>query len=198
MGSIPKHKHVKLENMNVTHFKNVVSLGNKVFGNNYNTLKDLREDHPKSHPNETETSNFVLLLGGKLVGFRITYGPGTWDIDNDYAPEKWNVPPEQVCYFKSACIDPEYQGQGFGQVLLNGAVARSKAQGAIAGIADIWLNSPNNSAYKYFSKAGGEVVNIHQDRYMEDYDSEGLCPVDGHPCRCIGAEMILHFGEKNE
>lgn len=194
MIAVPKNKHFQLVPMGESHFGSIRDLASEVFEPHYLTLTDIEEGYQKSCA-KGPTSSFVVLLDGRLIGFRLTYGPGTWDITRDYTPEKWNAAPEQVCYFKVACVHPDYSGLGLGQVLLDGAVGVSRRQGAIAGVADIWLNSPHNSAYKYFSKAGGEVVNIHHGRWAHRHSAENPCDICGPSCRCIGAEMILHFGE---
>ena len=90
-------------------------------------------------------------------------------------------------------VHPDWQGQGIGQRLLQNSIQALKQQGATAGLAHLWRESPNNSAVRYFSKAGGRLLQIHPNRWQH-LSAEGyLCPRCGAVCCCSAAEMVLEF-----
>ena len=64
----------------------------------------------------------------------------------------------QVCYFKCNTVDESYRGYGIGSTLLRLSIDAAKQQGAKAGISHLWKQSPGNSAVKYFTKCGGQLV----------------------------------------
>lgn len=179
-------------------FEKVIALGNKINGSNYLDEYSCEKILRASRSNDVNCSYvaYVDERGGELAGFRLTYGPGKWDIDEWFCPDKWKVPQEKVCLFKSNMVDEKYRGQGLGPLLLNYSIGAAKQQGAIAGVTHIWMQSPGNSAYKYFTKAGGEIVFIHPDRWHNDFNDFGyVCTICGEDCHCDGAEMILYFKE---
>ncbi len=184
---------MEFRNMVESDFSRVKVLNDEVFGWNYLDIEDIENACRKSFSLGL-SSSFVIEDGGEIVGCRLTYAPGNWDTES-YHPEKWGVPLEKVCYFKTNVIRPDLQGQGLGGQLLKKSIEISKRQGAVAGVADIWLNSPNNSSYRYFSKAGAQVVNIEQDVWIDFHTKKNPCSRCGAPCHCLGAEMILYFEE---
>jgi len=182
--------NMEIRELKLTDFKGIESLAEVVFGEGYLDKNTLDLVWERTHKNDINSS-FVLIEKDRVVGFRLTYAAGNWYEEGNYCPDRWGCPVEEVCYFKISCLDPDFRGRGLGQILLKNAIDASMAQGAKAGIADIWLNSPNNSAYKYFSRAGGEVVNIYHSRW-----SGKPCIRCGKSCECLGAEMILRFKER--
>ncbi|WP_100656761.1 GNAT family N-acetyltransferase [Alteromonas flava] len=192
------------------HFAAVIALGNHVHGDNYldpdslTTIyhKGWQDDinaswiavipHGEFAPDQIEQSH--LINEGLLVGFRLTYAPQNWDVDEWCTPTDWPHPKEQVCYFKCNTVDATFRGLGIGATLLKRSIEQAKLQGAIAGIAHIWLASPNNSAYGYFSACGGELVKKHANRWQRLALEENYqCPVCPGICTCTAAEMILPF-----
>ncbi len=188
-------------------FTNIIKLGEKVHGVNYLNAAALEDIYRRSCVKGLCCSK-VIYDGNRekesLVGFRLTYAPGTWEIDEWCSPKKWEVSPEKICYFKSGTLASNYRGQGIGGDLLRISVAVARRQGAEAGVTHIWMQSPHNSAYKYFSKAGGQLIRSWPYRWVEDLEKSGykciVCCKDGteRACNCDGAEMILYFGEENE
>ena len=133
---------------------------------------------------------------GYLVGFRLTIAADKWKPDEWCSPELWTLSPHQVCYFKCNTVDEKVRGQGVGSTLLKKSIASARLQGAVAGLAHIWLASPGNSAFSYFKACGGELVKEHPNRWQkysieDNYD----CPVCGSLCECTAAEMLLQFTE---
>ena len=183
---------LEIRDLDVSDFEEIKSLSDEVFGLHYLEISDLATVYNKTVLNSI-TSSFTLVEESKIIGFRLTYAPGTWYEEGKYSPEKWGVPIEKTCYFKTNCVHPDYSGKGLGPKLLQTSIEASKKQGAVSGVADIWLNSPHNSAYKCFSKAGGKVINIYQDRWINFHTLEKPCSRCGTPCRCLDAEMIIHF-----
>lgn len=182
-------------NLREDDFDKVIALGERLNGKNYldhSTLDGILRKSCRAGLN----ASFVAYKegrGSQLLAFRLTYAPGNWIPDKWLCPEKWQVPPEKVCYFKANMVDPEHQSQGVGSLMLKASIRIAKAQGAVAGVTHIWMQSPGNSAYKYFVKAGGEVLHIHPDRWNEDCEKGYNCIRCGNDCHCDGAEMILYF-----
>ncbi len=175
------------------YFTQVIALGNLVHGDNYLDKNSLTEIYHKGIKNGVN-AHFIALDNKELLGFRLTYAPGNWKIDNWCSYEKWPVNKTQVCYFKCNTVAEAARGKGIGSQLLQASVAASKKQGALAGISHIWLQSPGNSAFKYFSKAGGILIKKHPDRWLQDSIEHGyVCTLCGDRCHCEAAEMLLSF-----
>ncbi len=164
----------------------VKSLTDDIFGETYLTLEELKEDYKISWKGGI-CSSFLMYDNKRLIGVRVTHAPGTWDFGSCLVDE-WGVDSSKVAYFQTIGVHSDYSGKGLGQELLDASIEASKRQGAIAGVANIWVNSPHNSAYRYFSKAGGKVVNIKHNHWR----GQG-CILCGPSCDCIAAEMIIHF-----
>jgi len=187
-------------------FEDVIELGNRIFGDNYLTQGELKDILKKSVKDGKNCSFTLALNEGdgveKLIGFRLTYAPGQWvdsyDPDLELNPDMWGFDPEKVAYMKSNCLDVEFRGSGFGRMLLDHAVAETRRMGAEAAVAHIWMNSPGNSAYNYFTRAGGTVIKIYPS-YWDAYHLEDKpCSHCGFPCDCPAAEMIIDYSTHKE
>jgi len=175
------------------HFNQVIALGNDVHGENYLTPSLLETIYQKGWHKDINAS-FVALYQGDVVGFRLTYAHSQWQRDSWCTPSKWPVAESHVCYFKCNTVSPHMQGTGIGSALLRLSIQQAKLQGAEAGLAHIWLASPGNSAFKYFSKNGGVLINKHPGKWRQASIYEGYdCPVCVDYCECEGAEMMLTF-----
>ena len=171
----------------------VIELGNQVHGDNY-LDKDNATHYYQTGILNGVNAGFVAYDNDKLVGFRLTQAALQWEIDEWCSPELWQLPNEQVCYFKCNTVNADYRGYGIGSTLLMLSIEQAKRQGAKAGLAHIWLASPGNSAFKYFKKCGGELIKEHTHRWAGWYDSHGyMCPVCGANCDCTAAEMMIRF-----
>ena len=194
------------------HFKAIISLGEQVHGENYLDLTSLTdlyergvsggvnaswvalEEHSGSLPS-SKCGNRITE-DGYLIGFRITIAAGQWQPDQWCSPDLWAVQPEHVCYFKSNTVDASTRGRGVGSTLLKRSIQNAKKQGAIAGLAHIWLASPNNSAFRYFSQNGGELVKKHPNKWrLLSIEDDYHCPVCNCVCECTAAEMLLTFNK---
>lgn len=180
-------------------FESIILLGAQVHGTNYLSQTELETVLDKSKSQGINCS-LVAYDGPReennLIGFRLTYAPGKWEPDKWCSVNEWNIEPDEVCYFKSNTLDSGYRGQGIGQNLLQESIQYARLQGAKAGVTHIWMQSPGNSAYRYFTKAGGHLIRIYPDRWREDIQKSGYnCIIDGNDCHCDGAEMILYFEE---
>jgi ribosomal protein S18 acetylase RimI-like enzyme len=201
---------LKYVSLSPRHFAAIIQLGNHVHGDNYLDETSLRDIYERGFSNNINASWVALVsdqeaqkmqrveqrstVDGYLVGFRLTIAANKWDVDKWCTPERWPVPPKQVCYFKCNTVDAEARGRGVGSTLLKKSIESCKQQGAEAGVAHIWLASPANSAFAYFQACGGSLVKEHPNRWQQysiedNYD----CPVCGALCECTAAEMILHF-----
>ena len=102
------------------------------------------------------------MADNELVGIRITFAPNQWPVDQHCTPEKWPFSADQLCYFKCSAVDPDFQGGGVGKSLLMHSIIEAQGAGCLGGLAHIWKQSPNNSAFEYFSRCGGELIAEHQ------------------------------------
>lgn len=174
-------------------FDAVIRLGNLVHGDNYMDTPQAQYLFEASHKNGINAS-LVAYIHNQLVGFRLTQSAQQWHIDEWCSPELWQVPVEKMCYFKCNTVDENCRGLGIGSELLKRSIEQAKKQGAEAGLAHIWRASPGNSAFKYFSKCGGELVKDHPNRWQGWFDSHGyICPECGEHCTCTAAEMMIRF-----
>ncbi|MGB0894186.1 MAG: GNAT family N-acetyltransferase [Parashewanella sp.] len=184
---------MQIREMEVSDFEAVIRVGNLVHGDGYlnsDELGQLYEKGIKSHIN----ASFVAIENDELLGFRLTYAAGNWAIDKWCSTEYWGVDPQKVCYFKSNTLIDCARGKGLGGLLLSKSVEAVKQQGAIAGLAHLWQQSPNNSAVRYFSKAGGKLIKAHPNRWSwENMSRHYFCSVCGGNCRCTACEMLLMF-----
>lgn len=186
---------MEIKELNISDFEDITNLSDKVFGISYIDIDQLCDIHTKTAVDNI-SSSFTLFDNGNIVGFRLTYAPETWYEHSAYlSPDKWKVPLENICYFKTNCVHPDYSGKGLGSKLLQTSIEASKRQGAKAGLTEVWLNSPHNSAYKCFSKVGGEVINIYQDRWNSYHTPNKPCVRCRNICNCLAAEMIIYFEE---
>lgn len=189
---------MQIYNLRVEDFDKIITLGNKINGSNYLDQQALDKILQKSCKDKLNCS-FVAYEEDKLIAFRLTYAPERWKPDKWCRPEKWRTSAEKICYFKANMVDEGYRGQGIGPLLLKESIGVAKRQGAIAGVTHIWMQSPGNSAYKYFTRAGGELIQIHPDRWNEDCADFGyVCTICGDDCHCDGAEMILYFNTEDK
>ena len=192
------------------HFDAIIHLGNHVHGENYLDKDSLLDLYERSWSNNINASWVAVLStdekpvatdtltrttpDGYLIGFRLTVAPDRWIADEWCSPTAWGVPKEQVCYLKCNTVDSAMRGRGVGSTLLKKSIASSQRQGALAGVAHIWLASPGNSAFGYFTACGGEVVKKHPNKWQQHSIEDNYeCPVCGDLCTCTAAEMILRF-----
>lgn len=190
---------LRLYDLREDDFDSIIELGNKIHGYNYLDHKKLEQIYKKSCLKGRCCSKVIYDRPrgkGALVGFRLTYAPGNWEIDKWCSPEEWKVDLDKVCYFKSNTVDETYRGLGIGSYLLEASTQTAQGMGALAGVTHIWLQSPGNSAFRYFTKNGGQLIYVWPSRWQEDSLYNGyLCVICGNNCHCDAAEMILYFGE---
>lgn len=176
-------------------FNAVIAMGNLVHGDNYLDQASMQAIYQRGLKLGLNAS-FVAYDGQRLVGFRLTYAPGNWEIDHWCTPNAWRVTADQCCYFKCNTIDSDYRQQGIGSRLLRCSAEIARQQGATAGISHVWMQSPGNAAFGYFCKSGGHLVNTHADRWNDDCITDGyICTICGNDCHCDAGEMILYFDE---
>lgn len=187
-------KEIIYREMSAEDFEQIIALGNHVHGDGYLNQQNIKQWFDKGLKNNIN-ANYVAYDGDKLVGFRITYSPEQWDIDQWSTPSKWQVGPSLVSYFKCNTVDENYRGYGIGSQLLKDSINALKAQGAKAGVSHLWMQSPGNSAVKYFTKCGGELVQEHPDKWYEDSKNGYNCILCGFDCHCSAAEMIIYFND---
>lgn len=190
---------MQIYNLHEDDFEAIIALGNKINGDNYLDESSCEKILKGSIKNGLNCS-YVAYAGGRkdeeAIGFRLSCAPNQWVVDDWFCPDKWEAPQDKVCLFKSNMVAASYRGQGLGPLLLSYSIETAKQQGAVAGVTHIWMQSPGNSAYKYFIKAGGELIMIHPDRWHNDFSDFGyVCTICGEDCHCDGAEMILYFKE---
>jgi len=185
-------ENITYTELTAKYFTQVITLANKVHGVGYLDATSLTEWVSRGIDQNINTS-VVALLNEQVIGFRITYAAKQWDIDKWCTPKKWQVAEHQCCYFKCNTVDENYRGFGVGKKLLQLAITAAKKQGAQAGIAHLWKQSPNNSAVAYFTRCGGQLVKSHPDKWNEFSKSGYHCIICGDDCHCEAAEMIIRF-----
>lgn len=174
-------------------YDEVIELGNRVHGDNYLTLESLADYHQRGSVGDVNL-NWLAYRDGRLAGIRLTFAPGNWDIDGHCTPAQWPVAAEHICYFKCVAVDPNVRGGGIGRGLLQRSIKEAKKLGCQAGLAHIWMQSPNNAAFEYFTRCGGELIQEHNKRWYDLSVNEGYhCPVCDGICYCTAGEMILRF-----
>lgn len=209
--------NILYEKLTPKHFKQVIKLANEVHGEGYLDEQRLINWAARSIPGqqikteanykEANTCSYVALLENEatdkpecqtkvqqLIGFRITYTPDNWQSDQWCSPQLWQVDKSKCCYFKCNTVDENFRGLGIGKKLLQLSIEAAKAQGALAGIAHLWKQSPNNSAVAYFTHCGGKLIKSHPNKWNDESKNGYVCILCGHDCHCEAAEMILRFG----
>lgn len=174
-------------------FEAVIYLGNIVHGEGYLDHDSIAAIYKKGLKAGLNAS-YVLYDGETLIGFRLSYAPGQWELDDWCSTELWPIEVSKVAYFKCNTIHPDYQGKGLGGQLLKASISTLEQMGASAGLSHIWMQSPGNASYKYFTKAGGQLIKTHERRWFLDPKLEGyVCVLCGKDCYCSASEMILVF-----
>ncbi|WP_286234839.1 GNAT family N-acetyltransferase [Thalassotalea sediminis] len=185
-------KTINYREMTPDDFSQVIRLATHVHGEGYMDNESASRWFKQGLKNNINSS-FVAYDGEILVGFRITFSAQQWQIDQWCTPDKWSVPSESVCYFKCNTVDEHYRGYGIGSKLLELSIDNVKQQGAKAGVSHLWMQSPGNSAVKYFTKCGGSLVKQHPDRWNALSKQGYMCPICHHDCHCSAAEMMITF-----
>ena len=178
--------------MSVDDFSAVIDLATLVHGEGYIDQTSIQQWFNKGIRHSINAS-FVAYSQDKLVGFRLTYACQQWQIDQWCSPELWQIPADNVCYFKCNTVDEHFRGYGIGSALLSLSITAAKKQGAFAGVSHLWRESPGNSAVKYFSKCGGKLIKNHPERWNELSKQGYICPVCDNSCHCVAAEMLITF-----
>ena len=187
-----KTKDIQYSSLQVADFDEVIALGNLVHGEGYLTV-ELMEKYYRQGILGSINTGFIARAGAVLVGFRLTFAAGQWQTDSWCSPDLWQLPGAEVAYFKCNTVAPQMQGHGIGGHLLQLSIAALKQQGARAGVAHLWQQSPGNAAVKYFSQQGGVLVKVHPDKWRQDSLNGYACVLCGFDCHCSAAEMILRF-----
>ncbi|MEE2023635.1 MULTISPECIES: GNAT family N-acetyltransferase [Alkalimonas] len=172
----------------------LLTLANQVHGDGYlNTTK--LQHYIQCGLAAGLNASFVAYHEAQLVGYRLSFAAGQWQPDQWCSESLWPVTTDKMAYFKSVAVVPEMQGKGIGTQLLLASVQVLQQQGAKAGLAHLWMQSPGNSAVRYFTRAGGRLLRVHQDKWLSlSLQSTGYdCPVCGRECHCTAAEMVLEF-----
>lgn len=188
----PNPKPIQYQPLTPAHFTAVIALGNQVHGDGYLT-DDLIQSYYQQGQKAGHNAGVVALDAQGLAGFRLAFAPGQWQPDQWCSPHLWRVPVDQVGYFKCNTVRPDLQGAGIGGALLDLSIQAFIAQGAVAGVAHLWVQSPGNAAVRYFSKHGGQLVKIHQDKWRADSLNGYACVRCGFDCHCDAAEMLLQL-----
>ncbi len=187
-----------LVSLEPAYFEGVIALGNQVHGDAYLTDSSMQSIYQKSVKDGINCS-FVMLdesvSPAKVVGFRLTYAPTNWEVDQWCSPDLWKLPIEQLCYFKSSTVDENYRAMGIARKMLEASTAAAKQQGAQGGICHTWMQCPDNAAFHYFVNCGGQHLKTYPNRWLEDSYAGYRCVTCGvdEYCRCDAGEMILYF-----
>jgi len=192
--------NVTYEKLTPKHFKQVIKLANEVHGDGYLNDESIAHWTARGISSNINCAYVALLkdtlgtaVADKLIGFRITFSAEHWQVDQWCSPDLWLTPKNKCCYFKCNTVDENYRGLGVGKKLLQLSIEAAKQQGAQAGVAHLWKQSPNNSAVAYFTHCGGELIKSHPDKWNEESKQGYDCILCGHDCHCEAAEMIIYF-----
>ncbi len=179
--------------MQAEDFAAVLQLGNLVHGEGYLTPQSLQQYFARGLAQQHNASFVAYSASQQLIGFRLAFAAGQWELDQWSSPELWSVSPEKVAYFKCNTVSPDQQGGGIGGHLLQLSIAALQQQGAVAGLAHLWQQSPGNAAVKYFSRHGGVLIKQHPDKWRAESLQGYACVRCGFDCHCSAAEMMLIF-----
>ena len=185
---------MKIRNLTACDYDAVVKLANDIHGENYLNSNSLEQMHQQAIKADID-ANFVATSDlGQIIGYRLSFAAGQWQQDAWCSTDLWPVAITEMAYFKSVGVSPTMRGKGIASALLQHSVTALQQQGAKAGLAHIWRESPGNAAQRYFSYAGGAVLKVHPDRWRHLSETIGYCcPRCGALCRCSAAEMVLVF-----
>lgn len=160
-------------------------------GPGYYTEKELEEKIHQSEMNSVMCS-FVLedRESGQILGLRLTFPPGNWSHGKGSGlhTDKWNIPIENVGCFQSLFLSSEISGQGWGPKMSLTSLSALRRLGALAVVAQSWVESPYSSSRRYLERLGFKTVGFHP-RYWYHLNYE--CPLCGRPCLCTAEEMLL-------
>ncbi len=194
--------NVTYEKLTQKYFKQVIKLANEVHGDGYLNDESIANWTARGTSNNVNCAYVALFKDSsdiaaeeKLIGFRITFSAEHWQADQWCSPDLWMAPKDKCCYFKCNTVDESYRGLGVGKKLLQLSIEAAKQQGAQAGVAHLWKQSPNNSAVAYFTHCGGKLIKSHPDKWNEESKQGYDCILCGHDCHCEAAEMIIYFND---
>nr|WP_275692827.1 GNAT family N-acetyltransferase [Rheinheimera hassiensis] len=169
-------------------------MANTIHGDNYLNHASLTAMHQQGIVKDVNASFVALNAQQQVVGYRLSFAAGQWQPDKWCSEALWPVKAAKMAYFKSVGVSEEQRGKGVASALLNTSVAALRRQGATAGLAHIWRESPGNAAQRYFSYAGAVLVKVHPQRWRHLSETAGYyCPICGALCNCSAAEMVLTF-----
>lgn len=185
---------VQILELTPIYFADVVALANQIHGDNYLAAESLLQMQQQGIKQGINASFVALNEQGQVIGYRLSFAAGQWQPDKWCSVPLWPVMVSDMAYFKSVGVSPAARGQGVASALLRQSAAALSQQGATAGLAHIWRESPGNAAERYFSHAGARLLKVHADRWRHLSEFEGyICPRCGALCRCSAAEMVLLF-----
>ena len=174
-------------------YSQVVNLANNIHGENYISQAQLAQMCQQGIKQGINAS-FVAVSDDTVIGYRLSFAAGQWQVDNWCSTSLWPVAESEMAYFKSVGVDSDFRGKGVAKQLLTNSISALQAQGARAGLAHIWRESPGNAAQAYFANAGATLLKVHADRWLHLCESHGYqCPLCGERCHCSAAEMVLRF-----
>ncbi|MBU2428881.1 MAG: GNAT family N-acetyltransferase, partial [Gammaproteobacteria bacterium] len=104
--------------MQADDFPAVLQLGNLVHGDGYLTPELLQQYFERGLAAKYNASFVAYTPTQQLVGFRLAFAAGQWQLDQWCSPHLWPVTPEKVAYFKCNTVAPQMQGAGIGGQLL--------------------------------------------------------------------------------
>lgn len=115
---------------------------------------------------------YILKQSNKIVG---TIVISTF-MDDEYVPVQWLTPNSKNAYVHRLAVDPELQGKGFAQKLMDFAEARSREDGFASVRLDTFSQNKRNQ--KFYEKRGYQKL---EDIYYPKQSE--------HPFHCY--ELVL-------
>jgi GNAT superfamily N-acetyltransferase len=185
---------VQIVELKPVSFTAVVALANQIHGENYLSEATLAQMQRQGIKHDINASFIAVDEAQQVLGYRLSFAAGQWQPDQWCSQSLWPVTADNMAYFKSVGVAADKRGKGIASALLQTSVAALRRQGARAGLAHIWRESPGNAAQRYFSYAGATLVKVPPDRWRALSETTGYhCPRCGTLCRCSAAEMVLQF-----
>lgn len=186
------NKAIEYRQLQLMDYPALINLANTVHGAGYLDKATLAYYHQLGIKAGIDAS-FVAYQASQLVGFRLAWSAGQWLPDEWCSTALWPLDSREVAYFKCNTVAPGWQSRGIGAKLMQLSVLALKKQGAKAGVAHLWRQSPGNAAVRYFTKQGGQLLRVHSDKWRLASHNGYECVRCGFDCRCEAAEMFLLF-----
>ena len=140
-----------------SHFEALIVLANQVHGDNYLNYQQLSHYYQLGIKNEINAS-WVAIQNGRLVGFRLTFAPQQWDLDQWCSTVKWPCQPQQVCYFKCTQLTKQCAAKALAQPCY---FTRNSVKQQGGSLVWLYLGTVRAIVRTNISLSGGKIIKQH-------------------------------------